>query len=84
MSRNLEHLFLIGAGITDRGAIAETPALAGLKRLGLSGNEITRKGPDALAKSPYLTTLEYLSLRGNRLDKHGMAMLRNYKHIDID
>ena len=55
--------------------MAASPTLAGLRRLGLSNNEVTDEGAKALAESAHLARLRSLSLRANPLTVTGVTAL---------
>jgi hypothetical protein len=65
--------------IGDRGvtALASSPNLAWLTRLGLNRNKIGDAGARALAASPYLTRLAELDLWANEIGKRGRRALKH-------
>lgn len=57
-------------------AIARSPALAGLKHLRLTQNQITAKGVEAILNSEFFTPETELHLAGNSIDEKAIARLR--------
>jgi serine/threonine protein kinase/hemoglobin-like flavoprotein/Ran GTPase-activating protein (RanGAP) involved in mRNA processing and transport len=70
-------------GLTDADLVrlSRNPALATLRQLNLSGNEIGPEGVQALASSPYVSGLERLDLRGNRIGPDGVESLARSPHL---
>jgi uncharacterized protein (TIGR02996 family) len=59
------HLSFAGIGDSGAGALAASPALAGVRALDLAYNAISAAGARALIGSPHLRSLTHLGLRGN-------------------
>jgi uncharacterized protein (TIGR02996 family) len=56
-------------------ALMDTPLLAQVHEIDLSGAELGNGGPNVLARSPYLTSLEVLHLGFNALTDRGLEAL---------
>jgi uncharacterized protein (TIGR02996 family) len=85
---SLRTLMLDNCGLTDDDmpVIAESPHLAALEHLGLTGgsnttNEITDDGMIALVRSPHLRALNNLTLGNNAITDRGLAALIDPGHL---
>jgi uncharacterized protein (TIGR02996 family) len=64
--------------ITDAGvrALAESPKMAGLRYLDLSGHRVTDAGAEAIVASPHLANLGHLNLKNNPIGRDMSKALR--------
>lgn len=71
--------------VEDAGAIAiaESPNMAGLRKLSLAGNGLTDRSARAILDSPHLGGLVSLDLRGNRIGKDLQKALRKRHGVGV-
>jgi uncharacterized protein (TIGR02996 family) len=78
----VECLRMSGVGPVTASAFAALPALAGVLRLNLYGNDrLEAAGAQALAKSPHLANLIALNLHGCFVSDTGLEALANSTHL---